>query len=39
MKTTILTILLFGQIFLSFGQSIQINQITPTYVTGGINVN
>lgn len=29
----------FGQIFISNGQSIQINQITPTAVSDGINVN
>jgi len=31
--------MLFCQVFTSNGQSIQINQITPTAVSGGINVN
>jgi hypothetical protein len=39
MKTKLLFLMFFGQIFISNGQSIQINQITPTAVSDGINVN
>ena len=39
MKTKLLYLMLLGQILISNGQSIQINQITPTAVNGGINVN
>ncbi len=39
MKTKLLILILFGQIFISAGQSIQINQIIPSAVSGGINVN
>jgi len=39
MKTKLLFLLIFVQIATSQGQSIQINQITSTAVTTGINVN
>ncbi len=39
MKTKLFFLLLLGQLSTSYGQSIQINQITPTPVSGGINVN
>jgi hypothetical protein len=39
MKTKTLSLLFFFQLVFSFGQSMQINQITPTAVNGGINVN
>ena len=39
MKTKLLFFLLFVQISMVNGQSIQINQILPTAVNGGINVN
>jgi hypothetical protein len=39
MKTKLLFLLFFVQIFIVIGQSLQINQIIPTAVNGGINVN
>ena len=39
MKTKLLFLLFFAQISMVNGQSIQINQIMPTAVNGGINVN
>lgn len=39
MKTKLFFLLLLGQLYSSYGQSIQINQITPTAVSGGVNVN
>lgn len=38
MKARLLFLLLLGQMFFSYGQ-IQINQITPTAVSNGLNVN
>lgn len=39
MKKILLVILFFGQIMSGYCQNIQIDQITPTAVSGGINVN
>lgn len=39
MKTKLLFLILLCQVLSSNGQSIEINQITPTAVSGGINVN
>jgi Secretion system C-terminal sorting domain len=39
MKKKLLFLILIGQFTSSFSQSIQINQITPTSVNNGINVN
>lgn len=39
MKSKLILLLLFAQSFYTNGQSIEINQITPTAVEGGINVN
>lgn len=38
MKTKLLLLLFLSSLW-SYGQSIEINQITPTAVTGGVNVN
>ena len=39
MRTKLLFLLLFGPLFFSFGQAIQIDKITPTAVSGGVNVH
>lgn len=39
MKTKLILLLVFAQSLYTNGQSIEINQITPTAVEGGINVN
>lgn len=39
MKTNLLILIIYLNVAFSFGQSIQINQITPTAVNSGINVN